>query len=113
MADGYFLTRTRINDYVKAYLGKNFKKLAEDAIVSPLLATDDILKTLPPTLLIAAEYAPLTASSKEFVEKAKNAGANIDLKIVEKTIHIFAQYPELFEEANEALELLAQKAKDF
>jgi acetyl esterase len=113
MADGYFLTRTRINDYVKAYLGKNFKKLTEDAIVSPLLATDDILKMLPPTLLIAAEYDPLTASSKEFVEKAKNAGANIDLKIVEKTIHIFAQYPELFEEANEALELLAQKAKDF
>ncbi len=113
MANGYFLTLDRITDYVKNYLGKEYKKLAEDPTVSPLLASDDILKSLPPILLIAGEYDPLTASSKEFVEKAQNAGATVDFKIIEKTIHIFAQYPELFKEANEALELLAKKAKDF
>ncbi len=111
-ADGYFLTRARINSFIKAYLGKDFKELAENVRVSPLLASDELLKSFPPTLLIAGEYDPLTAISKEFVEKAQNAGATVDFKVVEKTIHIFAQYPELFKEANEALELLAKKAKD-
>ena len=111
-ADGYFLTRSRINSFIKAYLGKDFRELAENARVSPLLVEDDILKVFPQTLLIAAEYDPLTAGSKEFVERAQKAGVSIDIKVVEKTIHIFAQYPELFEEANEALELLAKKAKE-
>ena len=111
-ADGYFLTRSRINSFIKAYLGKDFRELAENARVSPLLVEDDILKVFPQTLLISAEYDPLTAGSKEFVERAQKAGVSIDIKVVEKTIHIFAQYPELFEEANEALELLAKKAKE-
>ncbi len=111
-ADGYFLTRTRTNDYIKIYLGKNFKELVNTPLVSPIIATDEILGKLPPTLIIGAEYDPLTASSKEFVEKARNASAPIDLKIIKGTIHIFAQFPELFTEANEALNLLADWAKD-
>lgn len=113
MADGYFLTRARTNDFIKGYLGKDFKEVSNQITASPLLAPEEILKKLPPVLLIASEYDPLTASSKEFTEKAKNAGADVDLKVIENTIHIFAQFPDLFTEANEALELLAQKAKEF
>lgn len=114
MDNGYFLTRERITDYVKAYLGKDFKELAKNPQVSPILTSDENLKKFPPTLLIAPEFDPLTASSKEFVEKAQNAGASIDFKVVERTIHIFAQFPELFiKEANEALELLTKKVKTF
>ncbi len=113
-ADGYFLTRSSVNNYIKGYLGKDFKEQAKNQKVSPILASSETLKALPPTLIIAAEFDPLTAYSKEFTEKAKAAGAkNINFELAEKTIHIFAQYPDLFKEAEQALDLLARTAKDF
>jgi acetyl esterase len=110
-ANGYFLTRDRINAFIKLYLGHNFKNLAEqNSQVSPIFASDKVLQSLPPTLIIAGEFDPLTALSKEFVQKVSALGVNnVDLKIIKRTIHIFAQYPDLFEEAEEALELLRSK----
>lgn len=111
-ADGYCLTRAGLNSYIKTYLGKNYKELAADSKVFPFCASKETYQKLPPTTIIAAQYDPLTESLVEFSEYADSVKSKVDLYIFCKTIHIFAQYPTLFDEANSALDLIAKKAHD-
>jgi len=104
-ANGYLLTRESINGYVHNYIGNNPQK-AIDSTVSPLLATDDELKQFPPLILVNAECDPLAAEGKAFEERLKSLNVSVVHKIVPKTIHIFAQYFDLFPEATDAIDFI-------
>jgi len=106
-ANGYLLTRDNINIYIHNYIGDAYDK-ANDPLVSPLLASDKDLKKFPKTILINAECDPLTAEGKTFAERLKSLGVSVDHKVIPHTIHIFAQYFDLFPEAQESIDFVKQ-----
>jgi acetyl esterase len=108
---GYLLTRESINNYVKNYTGGNMSMI-KNPEVSPSLANDEILKHFPPTLLISAQYDPLTHQGELFNERLKTLGVPSEQKIIHRTIHIFAQFFGLFkEETNTLFAFLKEKVK--
>lgn len=111
-ANGYLLTRDSINHYVHNYIGDKTKN-ANEPTVSPFLAKDRILKKFPPTIIINAECDPLAAEGKAFAERLKSLNAPIVHKVIPKTIHIFAQYFDIFPEANEAIDFVKTNFDNF
>lgn len=106
-ANGYLLTRDSINAYVHNYVGERYDQ-ANDPLVSPLVAADKDLEKFPKTILVNAECDPLTEEGKVFAERLTDVGVVVHHHIVPKTIHIFAQYFDLFPEAQEALDYVKE-----
>lgn len=104
-ANGYMLTRDSINAYVNNYIGKNPEK-ADDPLVSPIRASDEDLKKFPPLILVNAECDPLAEEGKVFADRLASLGVSVNHEVIPRTIHIFAQYPDLFPEATEARDFI-------
>lgn len=104
-ANGYLLTRDSINAYVHNYIGNDYEK-ANDPIVSPLMASNEVLAKFPPSLIINAECDPLAAEGGQFADRLSSLGVPVNRKVISKTIHIFAQYFDLFPEATEAMSFI-------
>ena len=79
-----------------------------DALLSPLLATLDQLKGLPPLLLQVGERETVVSDSEDFVEKAKRAGVAAELQVWPAMIHVFQQFPSELDDARHAIEAGAQ-----
>ncbi|WP_321946215.1 alpha/beta hydrolase fold domain-containing protein [Paraburkholderia sp. J10-1] len=75
-----------------------------DPMVSPLFAD---LTDLPPVYLAAVHGEVLESDTTRFAERAKAAGANVTLKMVDDSVHVFTLFPFLPETA-ETLEAIAQ-----
>ncbi|KAA1011381.1 alpha/beta hydrolase fold domain-containing protein [Paraburkholderia panacisoli] len=75
-----------------------------DPMVSPLFAD---LADLPPVFLSAVEGEVLESDTTRFAERAKAAGANVTLKMVADSVHVFTLFPFLAETA-ETLEEIGQ-----
>ena len=71
-----------------------------DPMVSPLFAD---LADLPPVFLSAVEGEVLESDTTRFAERAKTAGANVTLKMVADSVHVFTLFPFL-PETSETLE---------
>lgn len=56
---------------------------------SPLLASQDVLKSLPRTLIILADLDPLVAEGREYACRLNEAGVQVTTLIEEGTIHGF------------------------
>ncbi|MFM0205830.1 alpha/beta hydrolase fold domain-containing protein [Paraburkholderia sediminicola] len=67
-----------------------------DPMVSPLFAD---LADLPPVFLSAVQGEVLESDTTRFAERAKAAGANVQLKIVADSVHVFTLFPFLPETA--------------
>ncbi|MGA9914483.1 MAG: alpha/beta hydrolase fold domain-containing protein [Paraburkholderia sp.] len=67
-----------------------------DPMVSPLFAD---LADLPPVFLSAVEGEVLESDTTRFAERAKAAGANVQLKMVADSVHVFTLFPFLPETA--------------
>lgn len=106
-ATGYLLTRDSTNAYIHNYIGDDYEK-ANSPLVSPLLASPEELAKFPKAIIVNAECDPLTAEGKAFVEKLTAAGVSVNHKVVPRTIHIFAQYFDLFPEAHEAMNFVKE-----
>lgn len=61
--------------------------------VSPIFATDEQLKSLPPILFIAAEYDILTPQGKEFQKRIHSIGGSIRYIEIPGTTHLFMTVP--------------------
>ncbi len=75
-----------------------------DPMVSPLFAD---LADLPPVFLSAVEGEVLESDTTRFAERAKTAGANVTLKMVADSVHVFTLFPFL-PETSETLEEIGQ-----
>ncbi|MFM0550550.1 alpha/beta hydrolase fold domain-containing protein [Paraburkholderia sediminicola] len=75
-----------------------------DPMVSPLFAD---LADLPPVFISAVEGEVLESDTTRFAERAKAAGANVTLKMVADSVHVFTLFPFLPETA-ETLEAIGQ-----
>ncbi|CAE6816876.1 Kynurenine 3-monooxygenase [Paraburkholderia aspalathi] len=75
-----------------------------DPMVSPLFAD---LANLPPVFLSAVEGEVLESDTTRFEQRARTAGANVKLKMVADSVHVFTLFPFLPETA-ETLEEIGQ-----
>jgi salicylate hydroxylase len=75
-----------------------------DPMVSPLFAE---LADLPPVFLSAVEGEVLESDTTRFAQRARTAGANVTLKMVADSVHVFTLFPFLPETA-ETLEAIGQ-----
>ncbi len=102
-----FLTRDRVEFYVNNYLGDENLKSHDE--VSPILASDDVLGKFPPTIIVSAGSDPLLAQAEEFLALLKKNGRETSHLSFPYTIHIFAQFFGLFDEAQESIKFIQQK----
>ena len=79
-----------------------------DPMVSPLFAD---LADLPPVFLSAVEVEVLESDTTRFAQRARTAGANVTLKMVADSVHVFTLFPFLPETA-ETLEEIGQWSRN-
>lgn len=66
---------------------------ARNPEISPLLATDEVLRQLPRTLLIAAGRDILACQGKEFIERLISLGINAERIEFPSAVHLFITVP--------------------
>jgi acetyl esterase/lipase len=76
---------------------------AEDPRLSPLLASAEIMRALPPILLQVGERETLVSDTEDFAARASAAGASVRSEIWPGMIHVFQQFPDELPEAREAV----------
>jgi acetyl esterase len=69
-----------------------------DILVSPLKATLDDLKGLPPTLIVTAEVDVLRDEAENFARKLMDAGVSVSATRVLGVLHSFISKSELFDQ---------------
>lgn len=92
--EGLNLPRTRygfpkfmMRDFHEAYFP--YENRTKESLASPLLAADDELKQLPPTLTIICGYDNLKFQGKDFHERICSLGVDSSLVSYEEAIHGF------------------------
>ncbi len=108
-ANDYFLTRDWINQLIVGYLQQHTVNAETDPLISPTIEKN--LTHFPHTVIVSAECDPLCQEAYEFVNKLKAAGNKVDHLVVPKVLHAFAQFFDLYPEAEEALDYMAEKVK--
>jgi acetyl esterase len=96
--DGYFLTKDDIRDYRALYL-----RGPEDAThpyVSPMLADD--VSSLPPALIMTAEFDPLRDEGETYARRLADAGTEVSLIRWPGHIHGSPHLASVFAEDNAA-----------
>ncbi|MCP4352997.1 MAG: alpha/beta hydrolase [Desulfobacterales bacterium] len=82
----------------KYYMGDNDPCLL---LISPLYGE---LHGLPPILIYVGEDEIFLDDSLQFAEKAKNAGADVTLRVGEEMVHCFPLLAPIFSEAKQAMD---------
>lgn len=104
---GYLLERDSIEWYRKQYLKNN--EDPTDPSISPLFATD--FSSLPPTLILTAEYDPMRDEGESYAKKLKKSGVPVTLKRYPGMVHGFFQMAGLVDDARLAIEEVGQTLK--
>ncbi len=105
----YFLSMMDINWLSDMYF-TDPKRECESTLASPILNED--LSALPPALVITAGHDPLRDEGKDYAERFKSAGVDVDYVCFESTIHGFMTFGGALDVGKQALELAAQKLRE-
>ena len=101
LGDGeYALSRDYMRDCWEHYAPGEEAKSSPD--VSPLLASD--LSGLPPALVIAAEYDPLTEEALAYADRLRDAGVEVRTSTYDGMVHGFFRWRGGVDAAHEAME---------
>lgn len=92
--------------FLRAYLPP--PRNAADPLVSPALATDDILAQFPPTVILTAAYDYLAHEAEEFAQRLKGLNVYVTHRRFEDVGHGFDGIPSL----NRKQRMLNHKARD-
>lgn len=97
-AEGYFLTREGMQWFWNHYLGD--ERDGAEPYASPLREKD--LSSLPPALVLTAEYDPLRDEGEEYAARLRTAGVPTRLTRYDGMIHAFFRRTDQFARAEEA-----------
>ncbi|EDO39376.1 predicted protein, partial [Nematostella vectensis] len=79
--------------------------IAKNPYMSPLLAPDNMLRTLPPVDLVACTLDPILDDSIEFARRLRSLGKPVELYILDDLPHGFLNFNLLAQEAKEGCDL--------
>lgn len=96
-AEGYFLRRDAMQWFWDQYLPDASKR--SEITASPLRATPDQLRDLPPTLVITAEADVLRDEGEAYANKLRDAGVRVAAARLQGTIHDFVMLNALAQSA--------------
>ncbi|XP_034374959.1 hormone-sensitive lipase isoform X4 [Arvicanthis niloticus] len=82
--------------------------IVKNPFMSPLLAPDNMLKTLPPVHIVACALDPMLDDSVMFARRLRDLGQPVTLKVVEDLPHGFLSLAALCRETRQAAELCVQ-----
>ncbi len=103
-AEGYYLTRQAMDQFMEAYLADPTDAHVPEA--SPILMED--VSDFPPTFILTAAYDPLRDEGEAFAKKLEDAGVDITLKRYEKAVHAFFGLKDFGQRGLDAVEDVAQ-----
>ncbi|MCP5504543.1 MAG: alpha/beta hydrolase [Chlamydiales bacterium] len=107
-SSGYLLERDSIEWYKKQYIPKGQDPL--DPRLSPLYAND--FSSLPPALIITAEYDPMRDEGETYAQKLKSAGVPTELKRYKGMVHGFFQMEGILDETRLAINHVGETLKN-
>jgi len=82
------------------------KRISKDPLMSPLLASDDILKKFPKLIIVACSLDPLLDDSIDFIRRMKKLKKDSEIFIVDDLPHGFLNFNFASSEAREANDLI-------
>lgn len=88
--EGYGLDSSLMDAFNSAYIGGAG---VEDPLISPIFATDESLRTLPPVLMVNAERDILLDQCNRMAARVKAAGCSLRREILPSTVHLFITVP--------------------
>lgn len=88
--EGYGLDSSLMDAFNSAYIGGAG---VEDPLISPIFATDESLRTLPPVLMVNAERDILLDQCNRMAARMKAAGCSLRREILPSTVHLFITVP--------------------
>lgn len=88
--EGYGLDSSLMDAFNSAYIGGVG---VEDPLISPIFATDESLRTLPPVLMVNAERDILLDQCNRMAARMKAAGCSLRREILPSTVHLFITVP--------------------
>jgi len=106
-SSGYLLERDSIEWYKKQYIPQD--QDAMDPRISPLYAHD--FSSLPPALIITAEYDPMRDEGETYAQKLKSAGVPTELKRYKGMVHGFFQMEGILDETRLAINHVGETLK--
>ncbi|KAM7340096.1 hypothetical protein ACRRTK_000711 [Alexandromys fortis] len=85
--------------------------IVKNPFMSPLLAPDSMLKTLPPVHMVACALDPMLDDSVMFARRLRDLGQPVTLNVVEDLPHGFLSLAALCRETRQAAELCVQRIR--
>jgi acetyl esterase len=111
---GYLLTAAAMDWFYGHYLSgssssgsSSSRASVDNPLVSPLLASDEILAKMPPTLVITAEYDPLCDEGEQYAQKLNALGVPTTCVRYNGQIHAFLRYGAVLDDGYLAIAQLA------
>ncbi|XP_075392556.1 hormone-sensitive lipase isoform X1 [Tenrec ecaudatus] len=88
-----------------------FSPMAKNPFMSPLLAPDCMLESLPPVHLVACALDPMLDDSVMFARRLRSLGQPVTLRVVEDLPHGFLSLAALCRETREAAALCVERIR--
>lgn len=107
-ADGYLLTLKDMEWFWNHYLAT--EKDGQNAYASPLLGD---LRSLPPALIMTAEFDPLRDEGEAYAERLRQAGVAAKKVRYESMIHTWTDFPHLEQSTTAVSEAATELRKAF
>ncbi|XP_069857936.1 hormone-sensitive lipase-like isoform X3 [Dipodomys merriami] len=85
--------------------------IVKNPFMSPLLAPDSMLKTLPPVHMVACALDPMLDDSVMFARRLRGLGQPVTLRVVEGLPHGFLSLAALCRETRQATELCVERIR--
>ena len=104
--EGYILYRDELLWHQVNYLSNPDQ--SQDPRVAPLIAD---LRDLPPAVVVIAECDPIRPQGELYIDALKSAGVPVSVYDAATLVHGFFGLDELFPEAAEAMEFVAEELK--
>ncbi|WP_201768911.1 alpha/beta hydrolase [Halalkalibacter akibai] len=105
--ENYFLTKSSMIYFAKQYISEKEKN---HPYASPLLAPD--LTSLPPALIITAEYDPLRDEGEAYANRLKESGVPVQLERYEGMIHGFFWLSGIMDQGKKAIDQIGSILKE-